>query len=439
MEQEFNNQEQLPKQNNSSKKRQYMLIAGPLILLIALVGITYSFFNYTRTGTANTFGTGRIYFNSDQGNTLNITNAFPMTSTQANAPNANLDTVTLSISGDTTYVNGEEFEITLTDINNTVNGKSIPLNYIATYTATNENSIGTSSDTYWSARESKNANIYLLNGTGEVEEGKQVLVGYVDNEGNGINGTLTIKAYIDADRIAISDTYYENVTATPTPTGPNDQYGTTSEWVDGRTVLTTDEWNSFQNSQTPISFKIKAVSQEGIWVRDPLAGIIASCPGCKFIYTTTTMYPTWHNTLSSIVPETPTVLNSGLSDDYEEVVANSGYNYFYGVKLNNNNEIERAYVCGIKGNTPFCIEATDSSLPESSTIYAANRSLLQSSALWNNSCTTSNAGTDAETINCADDDIVVDMGYSSVYIVDPNEGYEGLFISRGTMNYGVLD
>jgi hypothetical protein len=110
--------------------------------------------------------------------------------------------------------------------------------------------------------------MYKLNTTGWVIEGKQDLVGYIVGS-TGISGTLTISAYIDADRIAISDTYYENA---PSPSAspvasPNDQYGTTTEWVDGRVVLTTTEWNSL--STNPISFKIKAESNEGLWVEEP--------------------------------------------------------------------------------------------------------------------------------------------------------------------------
>ncbi len=58
------------------EKHVKLSILGFAILLIALVGGTYAFFNYTRTGTANNIRTGRIYFNSTQGNTLNITNMF---------------------------------------------------------------------------------------------------------------------------------------------------------------------------------------------------------------------------------------------------------------------------------------------------------------------------------------------------------------------------
>ena len=418
-----------------NKKIMYMVI-GIAILLISLVGVTYSFFNYTRTGSVNNIGTGRIYFNSTQNGVLNMTNIFPLTSTQASS--AQLDTVTVGIEGDTTYADGEEFQVTLTDVTNTVNGKKIPINYIATYTANTGAVMGTSSSDYWNARNNKDANIYTLESTGSVEEGKQVLVGYIDNGETGINGTLTIKAYIDAERIAITDTYPRgNVVeintnmsitqvndcvsylsefgipateqfcnGTGTIEGPsgsqisfqnalnqglfdsemvayfvnhnivNDlgENDTTTEWVNGRTVLTTEEWNSFQTSSTPISFKIRAESNEGIWVQKP----IESCPGCKFMYTTSDNWTTWNNLLS----QTPTQITSGLYENYQELIATTGKNYFLGVKLNSNNEVTNAYACGVKEGTPFCIEGySDNSK------YSANQTLLQGANLYNNTCT----------------------------------------------------
>ena len=372
-----------------SKKKKYMFIAGPLVIFITLIGLTYAFFNYTRTGQANTLGTGRIYFNSTQGEALTLTNIFPMTATEAG--NANLDSVTVGITGDTTYTDGEEFVITIVDVENTVNNKEIPMNYTATYTAATGGTIGTSSNDYYNARTAKNATIYKLNATGNVEENAQVLVGYIDNGSTGISGTLTIKAYIDADRIAISDTYYGNAgiavieggstSASPTPIptpGPNDQYGTTDEWVNGRTVLTTSEWNSL--SSNPISFKIKAESNEGIWVRDPDAppSMKEMCPGCVFTYTEASLLTTW-NTYS----QTPTVLTSSdYVENYEDVITSSGKNFFLGLKLNGSNQIEKAYACGLyNGITPFCIEGyyDDSK-------YEANQEILQNEYLWNNTC-----------------------------------------------------
>ena len=135
--------------NSNSSKQVLLTVIGVAILVIAVVGVTFAFFNYTRTGTANTIRTGRIYFNSVQPNNgeITLTNVFPMTSTEAG--NANLDSVAITLEGDTTYSGGEEFLITIVGVNNTINGKTIPVNYIATYTAASGETIGTSSNDYY--------------------------------------------------------------------------------------------------------------------------------------------------------------------------------------------------------------------------------------------------------------------------------------------------
>ena len=393
-------------ENQKKRKKQLIIsITAIVLLIVATVGVTYAFFNYTRTGSPNTIATGRIYFNTSQSGRLQLTNVFPVKSTEVNANS--LDSVTVGIVGDTTYTDGEEFEITLVDVENTINNKKIPINYIATYTANTGGTIGTSSDTYFTSRESKDATIYKLNATGSVEENTQVLVGYIDNGPTGINGTLTIKAYVDGDRIAISDTYNPNAVE-PIPNGngqggndqeggtqqkannskgkvkflagesnpTTDEYGTTSEWVNGRTVFTTEEWNSFATN--PISFKIRAESNEGIWVEEPSNGTIESCPNCKFIYTTDSLWTTWYP-----YSVTPTELTSGYSTNYNDIVTTSGKNYFLGVVTNASNQITNAYACALyNGTTPFCIEGTADGAN-----YSSISSFINGSSLWNNTCT----------------------------------------------------
>ncbi len=130
------------------------------VLLITVVGVTYSFFNYTRTGNLNSIATGRIYFNSIQNGKLELTNVFPVKLSDIDT--STLDAVEVNLIGDTTYTGGEEYLITLTDVQNTVNGKQIPINFIASYTAKNEGSIGEASDDYWNERENMDSSIYLL-------------------------------------------------------------------------------------------------------------------------------------------------------------------------------------------------------------------------------------------------------------------------------------
>lgn len=365
-----------------TKKQMYMVI-GIFALVLFLGGTTYAFFNYTRTGVANNIRTGRIYFNTAQSNTLNLTNVFPMSATDAG--NANLDAVSVRIYGDTTYSGGEEFEISIVDVNNTIGSgqsvKTIPINYIALYSATpvqsgDPNVIGTNSDSYFTAR-GQSSPVYQLKTTGEATNGEQVLIGYIPSGATGIDGTLTIKAYLDSSKIAISDTYNDGNT-------PTDNMGTPASFGEGRTVLTTTEWNALQNTQTPLSFKIKAVSQEGTWVEAPLApGAIETCPGCKFLYINDdinpelAMWTTWNTN-----GETPTVLTSGLYDSYLDVVSISGKPFFLGVKLNNQYQITNAYACGIyDGSKPFCIEGT----PDGSN-YGNNSSFINGPDLWNSTC-----------------------------------------------------
>ena len=418
-----------------SKKQMYIVV-GVFALVLMLFTTTYAFFNYTRTGVANNIRTGRIYFNTSQSGTLNLTNVFPMSATDAG--NANLDQVSVRIQGDTTYADGEEYEISIVDVNNTINNKTIPINYIASYSATpvqsgDPNVIGTNSDSYFTARGSTTA-VYQLKSTGEASNGDQVLVGYIPAN-VAIDGTLTIKAYLDVDNVVISDTYpsgtVRNVITTNYSSsdcetvldgvtnasaycatasslqdaidneditdaqitllvnaGIVEEYtnGTPASFGEGKTVLTTAEWNSLQNTQTPLSFKIKAVSQEGTWVEDPQEPIptIDSCPGCKFVFTYNEYY--FENKLEDFENN-----NDILVDDYTILIDDySGLNrtYFLGFKFDEQGNITNGYACGIKqsisnGSTPFCLEKVDSNSQRANEVYTSNRNLITGPTLWN--------------------------------------------------------
>ncbi len=232
----------MEKRNN----KVFLSTIGIALLLISLVGVTYSFFNYTRTGTENTIKTGNISFNSTQDNTISLTNVFPTSSTNINSTNS--DTVTINITGDTTYSEGIEYKVTLDQVNNTINGKEVPISIMAT-----ANNLGTESSNYYTDRENK-TKIYMLNSEGEAYNGKYIAVGYIPAGATGVNGSIDITAFIDTNKVAISDTYDGN---------ESDLMGTTNDWVMGREVFTTEEWNSF--ASTPLSFKVKIEANEGIW------------------------------------------------------------------------------------------------------------------------------------------------------------------------------
>ncbi len=98
----------------------------------------------------------------------------------------------------------------------------------------------------------------MLNSEGEAYNGKYIAVGYIPSGSTGVNGSIDITAFIDTNKVAISDTYDGT---------ESDLMGTTNDWVMGREVFTTTEWNSF-DSVNPLSFKVKVEANEGIWVEE---------------------------------------------------------------------------------------------------------------------------------------------------------------------------
>lgn len=244
-------------------KKLNLQIGASLFVLIALIGgFTYAFFNYTRTGEVNTLRLGNITFETSQDGNINLTNAFPIaSSTIDNTPidEDNIGVVSVDISGSTSYSGGIEYVVTVDNFNNTtLNNKKIPVSIATSVEGRNSKSLGTSTSAYFdeNVRENSNVAIYRKTDYTNVFEDEQLLVGYIPKDIE-VDGTLIIKAYLDKDVIAISDTYDGT---------ESNNMGTTNTWINGRTYFTTEEWNNLQG--TPISFNVKVEANEGIWVEE---------------------------------------------------------------------------------------------------------------------------------------------------------------------------
>ena len=200
--------------------------------------------------------------------------------------------------------------------------------------------------------------------------------------------------------------------------------GTTDTWVHGRTVFTTEEWNALQANG--VSFQIKIEANQGTWVSQP----IDSCEGCKYYYSTQDIYPVWNN-----MSQTPTVITTGLTDNYLKLMEDNNISSFLGLKLNSSNQVTNAYVCSVRNNVPFCLEgSTDGST------YTANQTLLQGASLWNNNCTVT---TSPNNTKCTDSTPYLEANLDNaggVYIVG-GSSMEGFFIdgSDGKIYKGALD
>ena len=227
-------------QNNQGNKRKILLsVVGIALLMVATVGISFAFFEYSRTGGTQQIKTGHIEFNATN-TTINLTGAFPTTSTVASAATsstANVGVATVTITGKTNYSGGVNFTVKAVDVSSSIGtgaGK-LPVKVIVTGNS------GMPSGT-----------TYLGSGSATALTNNAVIAsGSIPNTNTAVNGVITIKAYIDGDSILITDTASS---ATP-PSGYTNNTDTT-----GKTVLTTSQWNALNS--TAASFKILVEATE---------------------------------------------------------------------------------------------------------------------------------------------------------------------------------
>ncbi len=256
--------------DNSRQSKQILLsVIGVAILVVAVVGVSFAFFNYTRTGVANTVSTGKIKFVSEQSGGISISNVFPLTSAQLQEQTAaayegvpDFAEVVITIKGETTYSQGLDYRVSAKDVDletnlSGANAVNVTLPVNVSVTAAN---LGTEVDTI--SGNTDQVKVHNYTSVTPLAEGDLLAEGHIATTasnatftGERVTGTLTIRAYLDAGSIAITDTL-ENGPIVAT----GYVNGTTSNWVNGRLVVTTDQWNSLASS--PLSFKVKVESKE---------------------------------------------------------------------------------------------------------------------------------------------------------------------------------
>ena len=256
-------------------KKQSMIIVGVFVIALMLFTTTYAFFNYTRTGASNTIKTGRIAFNSSQGTAINLTDMFPIDTTVQGIMNdsTKVGTVTINVTGDTSYTEGLEYLVTAVNVQNTVGNRSLPISInVSVENNSNNNpatTLGTNSNDYYNDR-GGDTSYYKVLANDTISTDDKLLVGYIAPGSDGVDGNIVIKAYLDKNKIAITDTYPEGDVTHTEGEEPNQEEvvdytnGTTDLWVDERETFTTTEWNSLQANG--VSFQVKVEANEGTWV-----------------------------------------------------------------------------------------------------------------------------------------------------------------------------
>jgi len=216
--------------NNNSSKQVLLSVIGVAILVVAVVGVSFAFFNYSRTGTeVNGLTVGTIFFEADV-NKAELNNAFPVSATTANGTSVSTDdvaVVTVTITGNTTYANGINFEVTAVP----EAGNSLASNLITT-NVTMTNATGVTL-TQQATSLATTGNTTLCRGN---------IAGTTGT--TAVTATITIKLYVDSANVLITDTASDPGTAAI---------------INGRTVVTTANWNA-----KTFSFKINVTATQGV-------------------------------------------------------------------------------------------------------------------------------------------------------------------------------
>ena len=141
---------------DSSKKILLTTIAIA-ILVVLVSGVTFAFFNYTRTGSSNNIRVGRISFESKNEETITLNNLFPIDPTEQGIMNDNtkVGTYSITIEGDTDYSGGIEYLVST--VNSNLSTLPISINM------TVGSGLGTSDTNYFTTRETATTPIYKKN------------------------------------------------------------------------------------------------------------------------------------------------------------------------------------------------------------------------------------------------------------------------------------
>lgn len=200
------------KKNNELKILISVLV---LIILVTILGSTYAFFNYTRTGSTNTVSTGHISFNFNDGSDLTLGNAFPATSSDVN----NVLSKTFTITAHTTLDAGIHYNVYVV-YGDAVTGKTRFRDDIMTFQyvpPADGNGFTTLTNNY-----SSPASLTFVSGKALIASG------LVRNTTASTTKTFTLNAWIDSDKMNISSTTKRATLAEGNPSLAVSTSGTTT-------------------------------------------------------------------------------------------------------------------------------------------------------------------------------------------------------------------
>jgi len=246
-----------------------------------------------------------------------------------------------------------------------------------------------------------------------------VNAGTIDAMITGITPTVSPALPTNPDYIKYSVTYADGVVpavnhllpkadTSTTPSTPTTEKYKVRVYYD-ENAATRDTINNMSSSTT-YTFTLNITYGQADDTAIDIHPKIDSCPGCVYAYYTDLKYYSDYNNEHS--PQTRSTL-TGYTNNYTDLkVGGVQRKAFLGHILDENDVILKAYACGIKDGTPFCIEGAvaDEYSPstESLQVFNTNTTLLQSANLWNNTCEFITGQYDFDSTNCSTETIAAE-------------------------------
>ncbi len=220
--------------NNIDEKRQSrklnIQIFLSLFVLIGMIGgLTFAFFNYTRTGNENTLKLGNIEFISNYDN-VTLNNVFPVSISNIEEDNS-VPTVEITVKGKTSYQGGIDYKVIATNVQVQSNGKNVPISIHVMQNDLNTNG--------------NEITLYSYENGAILEENAEFAIGHIKTSDTETDGKVILKVYIDKNYVIITDTPEEN-----------------TDWRGDKVYLSTSEWNALQNN-SGLSFNVKVEATLG--------------------------------------------------------------------------------------------------------------------------------------------------------------------------------
>ena len=178
------------KNNNELK---ILIIVLVLIILGVVLGSTYAFFNYTKTGSDNTLQTGHISFSYADGNAITLGNSFPATTNDVD----NVLSKTFTITAHTILDVGIRYRVYVL-YGDEVTGKNRFLDSVMSFQyipPANGNGFSTTLNNYTNP-----ASLTFSNGKA------LIATGLVQNTTDLTSKTFTLNMWIDSTKMSISST-----------------------------------------------------------------------------------------------------------------------------------------------------------------------------------------------------------------------------------------